>query len=187
MTPTGIQSLADYVISHSSQVDALVYNSATGVHKPLDELNVRHFSGVWQLNVGAFFELCAKLKTHFRNGSKIVAISSEGARNAVRHYGSVGSSKAALEALCRQMAAEWAPSGVSVNVASPGLLRTDTMTLWEDAEKRVQDEEKASPLGRLVKLQEVATAVHFFCSAASDGITGQTLVIDGGKSIPSIV
>ena len=186
MTPGGVQALFDHVIAAHGRLDALVYCSATGVHKPLVGLTQRHLSAVWQVNVGAFFDLAVKFKPHMATGSRIVAISSEGAQRAVDEYGAVGSSKAALEALCRQMAAEWAGDGIGVNLVSPGLLETDTLAALEHAQDRVDREKQASPLGRLVRLEEVATAVHFLCSRASDGIVGQTLVIDGGKRISAL-
>jgi enoyl-[acyl-carrier protein] reductase III len=187
MTSAGIQSLVDQVISSQGRLDALVYNSATGVHKPLETLSQRHLSIVWQVNVGAFFDLSQRFRPHMPAGSRIVAISSEGASKAVDQYGAIGSSKAALEALCRQMAAEWAPAGIRVNVVSPGLLRTETLTAMEDAQARVAGEITRNSLGRLVELDEVAHVVHFLCSRASDGIIGQTLVVDGGKGVSAFV
>ena len=186
MTSGGIQTLHDQVISAHDRLDALIYSSATGVHKPLGSLTQRHLSTVWQVNVGAFFELAQKFKPHMPEGSRIIAISSEGAGRAVDQYGAIGSSKAALEALCRQMAAEWAPAGIHVNLVSPGLLETDTLAAMERPGERVAHEKRASPLGRLVQLHEVASVVHFLCSRASDGIVGQTLVVDGGKSISAL-
>jgi len=187
MTGSGIQTLFDQVISTYGRLDALIYNAATGVHKPLDALSQRHLSIVWQVNVGAFFDLCQKFRHHMPAGSRIVAISSEGAHLAVNQYGAIGSSKAALESLCRQMAAEWTPSGITVNVVAPGLLETGTLAAIERADARVDHERNASPLGRLVRLDEVAHIVHFLCSRASDGIIGQTIVVDGGKRIYSFV
>lgn len=186
MTSAGAQTLYDQVISAHGRLDALVYNSATGVHKPLEALTLRHLSAVWQVNVGAFFELSQKFKPHMPAGSRIVAISSEGAARAGDEYGAIGSSKAALEALCRQMAAEWAHDGIGVNLVAPGLLETDTLAVMEQAEERVDREKLASPLGRLVKLEEVASVVHFLCSGASEGIVGQTLIVDGGKRISAL-
>lgn len=186
MTPTGIQTLFDQVYSAHGRLDALVYCSATGVHKPLEALTQRHFSAVWQVNVGAFFDLSLKFKPHMPAGSRIVAVSSEGAARAVDEYATIGTSKAALEALCRQMAAEWAPDGIGVNIVSPGLLETDTLAAMAHADERVGREKNASPLGRLVLLEEVASVVHFLCSRASDGIVGQTLVVDGGKRISAL-
>ncbi len=186
MTTAGVQNLCEQAISRHGKVDALVYNCATGVHKPLAELSSRHFSGVWQLNVGAFFDLATRLRAHMPRDSRIVAISSEGARRAVHHYGTIGSSKAALEALCRQMSAEWAAAGISVNVVSPGLLETDSLAVMGDREARIQQEISGSPLGRLVTPEEVAHVVHFLCSSASTGIDGQTIIVDGGKSISAL-
>jgi len=186
MTGAGIQTLVDHVISANGRLDALIYNSATGVHKPLEGLTQRHLSIVWQVNVGAFFELCQRFKPHMPPGSRIIAISSEGAARAVDQYGAIGSSKAALEALCRQMAAEWAGTGIRVNMVAPGLLETDTLSTMEHADSRIASEKTQSPLGRLVRLEEVARVVHFLCSPASDGIVGQTLVVDGGKRIAAL-
>jgi enoyl-[acyl-carrier protein] reductase III len=187
MTSAGLQALYDHVISTHGRLDTLVYSSATGVHKPLEALGQRHLSAVWQVNVGAFFELALKFRPHMPPGSRIVAISSEGAQRAVDRYGAIGSSKAALEALCRQMAAEWAPGGIGVNVISPGLLETGTLAALERADDRVGNEKLSSPLGRLVSLDEVAYAAHFLCSPASAGMAGQTLVVDGGKRISAMM
>jgi enoyl-[acyl-carrier protein] reductase III len=186
MTSSGIQACHDQVALSSGKLDALVYNSATGVHKPLHELTQRHLATVWQVNVGAFFDLAVKMLPLMQAGGRIVAISSEGAQRAIDHYGAIGSSKGALEALCRQMAAEWAARGIGVNVVAPGLLRTDTLAAMPDSERRVQAEAAQSPLHRLVSLEEVARVVQFLCSAASDGIVGETIVVDGGKRISSL-
>ncbi|HVN81941.1 MAG TPA: SDR family NAD(P)-dependent oxidoreductase, partial [Terriglobia bacterium] len=57
MIPTGIQALVDHVTTQWGRLDVLIHNAATGVHKPLTGLSQRHLSVVWQVNVGAFFEL----------------------------------------------------------------------------------------------------------------------------------
>ena len=187
MTGAGVQALHDQVIAAHGRLDALVYSSATGVHKTLAEMTQRHLAGVWQVNVGAFFDLALKFKPSMPAGSRIVAISSEGAARAMVRYGSIGASKAALEALCRQMAAEWAADGIGVNLVAPGLLETDTLAVLERAGERAAHERRASPSGRLVRLREVAAVVHFLCSPASQGMAGQTLVVDGGKRISGMI
>lgn len=186
MTSSGIQTLYDAVATQAGRLDALVYNAATGIHKPLDQLTQRHLATVWQVNVGAFFELALRMKPLMARGARIIGLSSEGAARAIDRYGAIGSSKAALEALCRQMAAEWSTAGIGVNVVAPGLLRTDTLQAMEDAPSRVDAEVHASPLHRLVELDEVADVVHFLCSDAAASIVGQTLVLDGGKRISGL-
>ena len=186
MTSSGIQSCHDEVARSSGRLDMLVYSSATGVHKPLHELTQRHLATVWQVNVGAFFDLAVKVLPLMQPGARIVAISSEGAQRAVDHYGAIGSSKGALESLCRQMAVEWASRGIGVNVVAPGLLHTDTLTALPNSERRVEAEAAQSPLQRLVSLEEVAHVVHFLCSPAASGIVGETIIVDGGKRISSL-
>jgi enoyl-[acyl-carrier protein] reductase III len=187
MTSSGIQALHDAVAAGAGRLDALVYNAATGIHKPLEELTQRHLATVWQVNVGAFFELSLKMKPLMPRGARIVGVSSEGAARAIDRYGAIGSSKAALEALARQMAAEWCAAGIAVNIVAPGLLRTDTLSAIGDATERVAAEVSGSPLGRLVELDEVADVVHFLCSDASAAIVGQTLVVDGGKRASGMI
>jgi enoyl-[acyl-carrier protein] reductase III len=187
MTSSGVQAYFDHISRSAGKLDCLVYNAATGVHKPLTELTQRHAAAVWQVNAGAFLDLALKLLPIMPAGGRIIAISSEGARRAVDYYGAIGSSKAALEALCRQMAVEWAQRGIGVNVVAPGLLKTDTLAALPGAERRTQQEAEASPLGRLVSLEEVAQVVRFLCTPASTGIVGQTIAVDGGKTISGFV
>jgi enoyl-[acyl-carrier protein] reductase III len=186
MTSSGVQAYFDHMHQSARKLDCFIYNSATGVHRTLAELTQRQLAIVWQVNVGAFLDLALKLRPIMPVGGRIIAISSEGARRAVDYYGAVGSSKAALEALCRQMAVEWAKNGINVNVVAPGLLETDTLAALPDADKRVRHEVSASPLGRLVSLEEVAHVVRFLCTPASAGIIGQTITVDGGKTISSL-
>jgi enoyl-[acyl-carrier protein] reductase III len=187
MTGSGVQAYFDHISQSAGKLDCLIYNSATGAHRPLTELNQRQLAIVWQVNVGAFLDLALKMLPIMANGGRIIAISSEGAHRAVEYYGAVGSSKAALESLCRQMAVEWANKGITVNVVAPGLLQTETLAVLPEAERRMRCEIDASPLGRLVSLEEVARVVRFFCSPASSGIIGQTITVDGGKSISSFI
>ena len=187
MAGSSVQAYFDHIFQSAGQLDCLIYNSAMGTHKPLAELTQRQLAIVWQVNVGAFLDLALKMLPIMPNGGRIVAISSEGAQRAVDYYGAVGSSKAALEALCRQMAVEWAKHGITVNAIAPGLLQTDTLAALPDAERRLRQEAGASPLGRIVALEEVAHVVRFLCSSASAGIIGQTITVDGGKSISSFI
>ena len=186
MTGSGVQAYFDQISKDTGNLDCLIYNAATGTHKPLAELTQRHLATVWQVNVGAFFDLALKLLPLMPAGGRIIAISSEGARRGIDQYGAVGSSKAALEALSRQMAVEWAAKGIGVNVVAPGLLKTDTLSALPRVEERLRHEEAAAPLQRLVSLEEVAYVVRFLCSAAASAIVGQTIRVDGGKSISSI-
>jgi len=85
--------------------------------------------------------------------------------------------KTGLVGLTRYLAGYWAPSGVRVNALSPGGIRTSQP---EDFVMRLTN---LIPLGRMADRDEYRAAVQFLCSDASKYMTGQNLVIDGGRSI----
>ena len=98
-------------------------------------------------------------------------------------YATVGSSKGALESLARHMAVELAPRGVRVNILSPGSVQTEAWDAFPDKERRLAEALGRSPRGRLVTLDEVASAAQFLCSPAAEGLIGHTLVVDGGTRV----
>jgi enoyl-[acyl-carrier protein] reductase III len=179
----GREELGAFVGERFAQLSTLVFAAATGVHKPLAQLSARHFDFTFGLNVKAFLALVQLFLPRLQAGSTIIALSSEGADRAVPQYTLVGSSKGALEAMARHMAAELAPGGIRVNVLSPGTVQTDAWNALPDAERRLRDAVAKSPSGRLTQLDEVALAAQFLASDASAGILGQTLIVDGGARI----
>jgi len=161
----------------------VVFAAATGVHKSLDQLTLRHWDWTFALNARAFFALVQSLSPRMPAGSSIVAVSSEGAVRVVPHYSLVGASKGALEALARHVAAELAPRGIRVNVLSPGTVLTDAWKVLPDSERRLAEDARRSMRGRLNSLEEVAWAAQFLCSDASAGLVAHTLVVDGGARL----
>lgn len=162
---------------------SIVHCAATGVHRPFEQLTAKHLDWTMSLNARAFFELVQALLPKLGEGSAVVAMSSAGAVRAVPAYTAVGTSKGALEAMARHLAVELAPRGVRVNVLSPGSVETDAWDAFPDREQRLAEALRRSPRGRLVSPDEVACAAQFLCSAASQGVIGHTLVVDGGMRI----
>jgi len=181
-TPKGLGAV-DERLAGIDRTLSIVHCAATGVHRRVDELTMKHWDWTQALNVRAFFELVRGLLPRLQQGSAIVAVSSAGAQRAVPSYAAVGSSKAALESLARHMAAELAPRGIRVNVLLPGSIETDAWASFPDKERRIAEAVGRTPLGRLVQAAEVARAAQFLCSAAANGIVGHTLVIDGGRGM----
>ena len=184
-TEKGMERLMAEVAASPLGISTLVHCAATGVHRSIEELSLRQFDWTLSLNVRAFFDLVHRLLPKFERGASIVGLSSEGAVRAVPYYTLVGASKAALESIVRNMAVEFAPRGIRVNALSPGSVLTDAWKALPDAERRLAEAAEKTPSGRLTTLEEVAAAAHFLCSDAASGISGHTLVVDGGSRIRS--
>jgi enoyl-[acyl-carrier protein] reductase III len=179
----GLERLAVEVNERFPDLSTLVFAAATGIHRPLEKTTGKHFDFTFALNVRAFLALVKLFTPKMPPGSSIIALSSEGAERVMPQYGLVSASKAALEALCRQLAVEFAERGIRVNVLSPGTVRTDAWNAIPDADRRLIDAAARSPIGRLVTLEEIGLAARFLACDASAGLIGQTLIVDGGARI----
>ncbi len=182
-TDSGLRRLSDEVDANGGRLAAIVHCAATGVHRPLEQLTMRHFDWTYALNVRAFLDIVQRFAGRFAAEASILAVSSAGAMRAVPQYALTGSSKAALESLVRHLAVELAPRGIRVNALTPGTVQTDAWRVLPDADARLAAAIRRSPLGRLITPDEVAYAAHFLCSSAARGIVGQTLIVDGGLSV----
>ena len=181
--PKGVDALMEAVAQKLRPLSILVYAAATGVHRSVEGLTLRHFDWTFALNVRAFFEIVRRLLPGFDAGASVVAVSSEGAARAVPQYTLVGASKGALESMVRHLAVELAPRGIRVNALAPGSILTDAWKVLPDAEHRLAEAARRTPRGRLNTLEEVAWTAQFLCSDAASGIAGHTLVVDGGARI----
>jgi len=181
----GVQRILAALDDLGPALHGFVHCAATGVHKPIEQTTLRHFDWTMALNVRAFYNLVHLLLPRFTEGGSIVALSSEGAARAVPLYTLVGASKGALESMVRHLAADLAGRGIRVNALAPGAVKTDAWRAMPDAERRLGETIRRTPLGRLVDVEEVAAAAQFLCSNAASGIVGQTLVVDGGCRIMS--
>ena len=180
----GLESLEEAIAGLNGGLHGLVHCAATGVHKTFDELTLRHYDWTFALNVRAFFDLVKRILPRFATSASIVAVSSQGALRVVPAYSVVGASKGALEALARHLAVEMAPRGIRVNIVAPGAVATESWALMPNAQDRLAELTRRTPIGRLVTPEEVAQAAQFLCSDAARSVIGQTLVVDGGANLP---
>jgi enoyl-[acyl-carrier protein] reductase III len=165
-------------------LDALVHNAATGVVRPALETEDKHWDWTLNANARALLSLARVAAPQMRPGSAIVAISSLGAQRVLENYVLVGTSKAALEALVRYLAVELAPRGVRVNAVSGGVVETGALEHFPNREQMLAAG-AANPVGRLVQPDDIAGAVAFLCSKDAEMVCGQTLIVDGGYSLPA--
>ena len=115
-------------------------------------------------------------------GSKLVVISSVWEKSSRSNKSAYIASKAALGGLVRALAVELGSKGISINAVLPGVIDSE-MTRSNLTSTQIEEVESKTPGGNLVSLTNVANAVHFFSSSMSNGINGQSILIDQGWSI----
>ena len=164
-------------------LDVLVHNAATGVIRPALETEDKHWDWTMNANARSLLALARVAAPQMPSGSSIVAISSLGAQRVLDNYTLVGTSKAALEALVRYLAVELAPRGIRVNAVSGGVVETGALEHFPNRE-RMLEVGAANPAGRLVSPEDIAGAVAFLCGPDAAMVRGQTIVVDGGFSLP---
>ena len=102
----------------------------------------------------------------------------------LENYALVGTSKAALEALVRYLAIELGPRGIRVNAVSGGVVETGALEHFPNRQTMLELGAR-NAAGRLVSVDDVAGVVTFLCSPDAEMIRGQTIVVDGGWSLPA--
>lgn len=184
-----IHAMFDQVEETCGGLDFLIHNAASGYNRPIMEQKPKGWD--WTININAraliFVAQRAAPLMNARGGGAIVSISSPGAKRVLPDYVVVGASKAAIETITRYLAVEFAPMNIVVNAISPGVVFTDALEHF--AAVRGDDDiiEHAiahTPAGRLVEPEEVAALAAFLCTPEAAMIRGQTILLDGGATLP---
>jgi enoyl-[acyl-carrier protein] reductase III len=173
----GRSGAAAELAAECGPVDVVISNAASGVLKPVGELDERAFDWSMGVNARPLLTLVSALRPR-----AAVAMSSPGSTRVLPAYAAVGASKAALEALVRYLAVELAPD-TRVNAISAGVVDTRALTHFPDREGMLRDASSRTPAGRLVTPEDVANAVSWLVSPEAAMVTGHTLVVDGGWSL----
>ena len=178
-----VQAMFEVIKAEYGRLDFLVSNAASGVLKPLMELNSRHWTWAMDINARALLTLVQQAVPLMPSGARIMAVSSLGSVRAVENYAAVGASKAALESLVRHMAVELGPKGINVNTISAGAVDTEALKKFPNRQTILDMALARTPLGRLTIPEDVADVSLFLSSPLAKMISGQTIVVDGGYSI----
>ncbi|PLT33013.1 enoyl-[acyl-carrier-protein] reductase FabL [Bacillus sp. V5-8f] len=182
---TKIKSMFEQIEEFYGRLDVFINNAASGVLRPAMELQETHWNWTMDINSKAFL-FCAQeaAKLMEKNGGgKMVSISSLGSIRVLENYTSVGVSKAALEALTRYLAVELSPKNICVNAVSGGAIDTEALTHFPNREEILADAAKETPAGRIVEMEDMVNAIMFLISEQSSMIRGQTIIVDGGRSL----
>lgn len=173
---------AAQALSFFGIIDILVNNAGIARIAPLTDLTLGEWEETLTVNLTAPFLLARTLapKMIARRSGKIINISSQAGVIALDGHGVYCASKGGLNMLTKVMAAEWGAHNIQVNAVAPTVILTPMGTeVWGDPAKSAPMLAKI-PLGRFGRPLEVADLTLFLASPASDLITGETILIDGG-------
>lgn len=170
------------LIDCAGETFALINNAGIFSTKPALELSAEDFRRMYEINTIAAFELTKLVAEGMQanGGGRIVNIASRSFLGAVQvaHY---AASKGAMVTLTRCLALELASDNILVNAVAPGVIDTPILLGW-NAEERAKLA-SYQPLGRIGQPEDVANIVSMLASPRTDYITGQVIVVDGGRSV----
>ncbi|RJE82667.1 SDR family NAD(P)-dependent oxidoreductase [Paracoccus onubensis] len=169
-------------LSGLSAIDILINNAGVEELRPSLDVDEALWDKIVDTNLkGAFFVAQAAAANMAANGGgAIVNLASLTSYVGVPTATPYGTSKTGILGMTRALAAEWGPLNIRVNAIAPGYFHTDLTNMFYEDPAWVADMESKVPMGRLGKLEDLIGAAQFLASGASEYITGQCIVIDGG-------
>ena len=174
-----VQKIINEVNNSFPSIDLLINNASTFYPTPIDEISEDHWEKLIGSNLKGPLFLIQGLKENLKksNGS-IINITDTNLTKGVANYSIYSAAKAGLEAITKGLARELAPE-IKVNAIAPGAMLEPPDVTWTEEQKNKVIEN--IPLKRMGSEKDIANAVKFL--ANSEYITGQTIKVDGGRSL----
>ncbi|MBB3185972.1 SDR family NAD(P)-dependent oxidoreductase [Microbacter margulisiae] len=180
------QTEIDHLIDTLPNLDGVVHCAGFTKSLPIQFINANDLSAIMQVN---FVSPTLITQTLYKNkklnkGASIVFISSiSGVYCSAISGGIYSASKGAINGIAKTMAIEMATRSIRVNTVCPGMIQTSIFDEGVISEDQLKEDTKKYPLKRYGKPEEVAYAVIYLLSDASQWVTGSNLLIDGGYTL----
>ena len=166
-----------------AELDVLVLCQGT-VAYGRQEFEMDTFRRIIEVNLSSLMACAVKYRESLaRRQGSIITISSAGGLRATRGNPAYAASKAGAIHLTATLAQAWARHGIRVNGVAPGLVDTKLTQVTIANQERLRERLEGIPAGRLGTPQEMADACLFLASPMASYIYGQTLVVDGGRTL----
>lgn len=162
---------------------AVAFAPKDDLHGRLTDSSREGFLTAMDVSCHSFVRMARLAAPLMREGGSMLAMSYLGSERVVPNYGLMGPVKAALECTVRYLAGELGPSGIRVNVVSPGAIPTRASSGLHDFDALVADSIRRAPLHRPLSIDDVGPLCAFLVSDEARAITGSTLYVDGGYHI----
>lgn len=182
---TSIRDLVDGAIAAEGRLDIVVHNAGGCPWADIADLTEEGLADTFDINLSAFIWLAQAAAAHMRGCGfgRILVTSSVSARVAMGGGAHYSAAKAAVNAFVRGAAFEFARDGITVNAVEPGFIAKPGRGTLSTPENQAALS-RHIPMGRMGEADDIAHAMLYLASVEAKYITGQTIVVDGGSTLP---
>jgi 3-oxoacyl-[acyl-carrier protein] reductase len=180
--PKDVTSAVAETVKALGPIDILVNNAGVYEFSPLDGITPEHFHKQFNLNVLGLLLVSQEAARNFNaNGGSIINISSGVSTITPPNSAVYTATKASVDAITAVLSKELAPRKIRVNAVNPGMIVTEGVKAagFDGGEMRTWIE-SVTPMGRIGKVEEIASVVAFLASEGASYVTGETLHVTGG-------
>lgn len=180
-----MEQMAQSVVGRYGTIDVLCHNAGIYPHARLENMSLEEWQHVLDVNLTGTFlavKACIPYMKEAKGGKIVVTSSISGPTTAFPGFAHYAASKAGVNGFVRTAAVELAKYGITVNVVEPGTIMNESVEAL--GAEHIANMVRAVPLGRLGTCQEVASTIMFLASPDASYITGQSIIIDGGQTLP---
>jgi 3-oxoacyl-[acyl-carrier protein] reductase len=176
--PAQVEAMMKQIQDRHGGLDILVNNSGIISDRTIKKMSVEDFESVVRVNLSGTFTVTQKAGAILRNGGRIINMSSVSGQLGLFGQANYSSSKAAIIALTKVSAREFARQNITVNAIAPGFIDVGMSKGMPD--EVTQNFINQIPLGRLGDVSEIVNAALFLASPMASYITGHVLNVNGG-------
>jgi 3-oxoacyl-[acyl-carrier protein] reductase len=184
--PSQVTAAVKRAVDAHGTLDILVQNAGIYPWTLIENISPEEWDRVLSVNLKGVFlaaQAALPIMKAARYGRMVFTSSITGPRVTMPGHGHYSASKAGINGFIRAAALEFAPYGITVNGIEPGNILTENVQAERSADY-IRSMAESIPLGRFGTLRDVANAVLFLASDDASYITGTTIVIDGGQTLP---
>ena len=173
----------------AQKIKALIFSIAKGNLKPMIGEGALLQNEDFHLTIESmaicFYDWVKQLfdEKLFAEDTRLISFTSEGNQKAWPNYAAVSAAKAALEAITRNIALEFAPFGIRANCIQAGVTDTASLRMIPESDTLKTQSLLRNPFGRLTTPEDVANAVYLLCRDEAAWINGAIIPVDGGEHI----
>ena len=176
--PQQVEAMMKQIQDRHGGLDILVNNSGVIRDRTIKKMSLEEFESIVRVNLTGTFNVTQKAMPILRNGGRIVNLSSVSGQMGLFGQANYSSSKAAIIALTKVSAREFARQNITVNAIAPGFIDVGMSKGMPD--EVTENFKKQIPLGRLGDVREIVDAALFLASPMASYITGHVLNVNGG-------